>query len=132
LPRPECSGSRKIDKGIDEWLYAEIAACLLFRTDFLKRKSGGVVVTQLTYNTLATPTDPDIQFVFDAMSVYFRNWWSPKNPNREGGFRKPDALGISPGGREIEIIEVKPQDRYQEGIDQLNEMIGKIKKGLSC
>jgi hypothetical protein len=56
---------------------------------------------------------------------------SRKPRTGEDGFRKPEGLGISPGGREIEIIEVKPQGRHQEGVDQLNVMIPKIKDGLS-
>jgi hypothetical protein len=100
-------GGRKIDKGIDEWLWAETGAYVQFDRDFRSRYGGGIVVGQLTYQRLATPTDPAIQFILDALQVYFRNWWSPKNLSREGGFRKPDGMGISPAGRIIEIIENK-------------------------
>src|SRR5262249_51159324 len=82
------------------------------------------------YHRVATPTDPTVQFVLEAMQVYFRNWWSKKDASRPGGFRKPDGLGISPNGNTIEIIEVKPYYLYRDGVQQLNEMIDIIKGGL--
>jgi hypothetical protein len=124
-------GSRKIEKGIDEWAWAEAGAYFQFEKDFKARHGGGIVLGQLTYKNLGTPTDPDTQFIIEALKVYFRNWWSPANVSREGGFRKPDGLGISPGGRVIEIIEVKPYHSAKEGTTQLNEMITKIKDGLN-
>jgi len=125
-------GSTTSSAGIDDWLVAETAAFLEFRSDFLSRNPGGIVVNQLTYKNIAKPSDPDTQFVLDALQVYFRNWWSPRNVSREGGFRKPDGLGISSGGTVIEIIEVKPVKYYQDGVDQLNDMITRIRQGLQA
>jgi hypothetical protein len=124
--------SQKVDKGINEWSYAENAAFFHFGNDFLKRHRGGVIVNQLTWSILETHRDPGIQFILKAMKVYFRNWWSQSNTSRPGGFRKPDGMGISPGGKVIEIIEVKPNknEYYNAGLAQLNEMTDKIKSGL--
>jgi hypothetical protein len=124
-------GSRNIEKGVDEWAWAEAGAYFQFENDFKARHGGGIVLGQLTYKNLGTPTDPATQFIIEALKVYFRNWWSPANVSREGGFRKPDGLGISPGGRVIEIIEVKPYHSAKDGTTQLNEMITKIRDGLN-
>jgi hypothetical protein len=129
---------RKEEKGSGyprESLCAEFGAYKQFEKDFTKRHGGGIVIGQLTYQNLATRYDPATQFILDAMQIYFRNWWSKKSPTtrNEGGFRKPDGLGIAPGGRVIEIMEVKPatEDKYyQEGVNQLNEMIKILKDGL--
>jgi hypothetical protein len=123
-------GSQKLDKGIDEWLWAETAAYVQFEKDFKARHKGGTVVGQLTYQTISTPTNPTLQFILDAMKVYFKNWWSQKNASREGGFRKPDGLGISADGRIIEIIEVKPYYNSKDGASQLKGMIDILKDGL--
>jgi hypothetical protein len=124
-----CRESSTGPAGVPDWLVAETAAFLMFRSDFLSRYPGGIVVNQLTYRNIAKPSDPDTQFVLDALDVYFRNWWSPRNVSREGGFRKPDGLGISSGGRVIELIEVKPVKNYSDGVEQLNDMIERIKPG---
>jgi hypothetical protein len=125
-----CRPSRRFSGGISEAGFAEEVAYYGFREDFLKRHVGGLVVSQLDYKKIAACDDPGIQFVLSAMQTYFRNWWSRNNPEHEGRARKPDGLGISKGGHEIEIIEVKPLNNYQDGVEQLNEMIEKISTGL--
>jgi hypothetical protein len=123
-----CRGSRTYG-GIGEWYYAETAAFERFQSNFLNRHRGGLVINQDNYKGVGSQ-DRGIVYVLSSLRDYFRNWWSRRNPSREGGSRKPDGLGISPGGRVIEIIEVKPSNRYLEAVDQLNEMIEKIKDGL--
>jgi hypothetical protein len=123
-------GSRKLDKGIDEWLFAETAAFAGFRNYFLGENPGALVINQLNYKTIESNRDPGLQFVLDALDVYFRNWWSPKNRSREGGARKPDGIGISQDGKLIEIIEVKPWYMHSDGSKQLDEMINIILDGL--
>jgi hypothetical protein len=122
--------SRAIEGAINEPLYAEIGALGPFRTDFLRRYPGGLVLSQLDYQSVSTPGDANTQLILDALDTYFRNWWSRKNPSREGGFRKPDGMGIARGGSMIELMEVKPYDNYSDGLRQLNEMIGIVKDGL--
>lgn len=125
-----CRGSRTY-RGIGEWYYAETAAFERFQSNFLQRHRGGLVINQDNYKREGSQ-DRGIDYVLRALREYFRNWWSRQNPSREGGSRKPDGLGISPNGRVIEIIEVKPANRYLEAVDQLNEMIEKIKDGLQA
>ena len=118
--------SRKTAGGFQEYDWAETAAYIQFEKDFKSRHKGGIVLNQLTYKLITTPTDTDIQFVLEALQEDFKNWWSSTNMSREGGYRKPDGLGISPGARIIELIEVKPYHSYQAGVTQLNEMISLI------
>lgn len=124
--------SRKIVGAYQEYDWAETGAYVQFEKDFKSRHQGGIVLNQLTYQTIAVPNDPDVQFVIDALQEDFKNWWAKKNSSREGGFRKPDGLGISPGAKVIELIEVKPWDMYDEGVAQLNEMISLINFSLKA
>lgn len=119
-----------INKGVDEPEWAESAAYVQFEKYFKEKYKGGVVLGQLTYQSISTPRDPTVQFIIDAMQTYFRNWWSKTNPSNEGGHRKPDGLGISPDGRVIEVIEVKPHDRLKNGREQLGDMIEILRDGL--
>ncbi|HMA73718.1 MAG TPA: hypothetical protein VKP67_19880 [Xanthobacteraceae bacterium] len=112
-------------QGVFEWQFAETAAYFYFRKFFLDTFSGGFVLGQLDYKTADTARlgDPTIQSVLDAMRIHFRNWWSRTNYSREGGFRKPDGFGIAPNATQIWIIEVKPWNRANDGVTQLQEMI---------
>jgi hypothetical protein len=125
----EVRESRRIDGPIFEWQYAEDAAFSHFREYFEAVHRGGLVINQDNYKRVGSE-DRQIRFVLKALSVYLRNWWSKKNPTREGRARKPDGLGISPGGRVIEVIEVKPAKLAAEADIQLHEVIDKIRDGL--
>jgi hypothetical protein len=123
--------SRRIASRVFEWQYAEDTAFFYFRNYFEALYRGGLVINQANYLRVDSE-DRQIRFVLNALSVYLRNWWSKANPKREGGARKPDGLGISPGGRVIEVVEVKPADMRHEAEIQLNEVIGKIRDGLEA
>ena len=125
----EVRRSRRVGGPIFEWQYAETAAFVHFAKYFEAVHRGGLVINQDNYKRVGSE-DRQIRFVLEALSIYLRNWWSRKNPTREGRARKPDGLGISPGGRVIEVIEVKPADLRREAEIQLHEVIGKIRDGL--
>jgi hypothetical protein len=123
--------SHRIASPIFEWQFAEDAAFFYFRNYFETVYRGGLVINQANYRRVDSE-DRQIRFVLDALSVYLRNWWSKTDPKREGGARKPDGLVISPGGRVLEVIEVKPADMRQAAEIQLLEVIGKIRDGLEA
>jgi hypothetical protein len=127
----EVRESRRIDGAIYEWKYAEDAAFFHFKKYFEAVHRGGLVINQDDYKRVGSE-DRQICFVLKALSVYLRNWWSKKNPTREGRARKPDGLGISPGARVIEVIEVKPAKMAAEAEIQLHEVVGKIRDGLAA
>jgi hypothetical protein len=133
LSRPcrdfDLRASRRLGGPIFEWQYAEDAAFTHFRKFFQTAHHGGLVINQDNYKRVGSE-DRQIRFILKALSLYLRNWWAKRNPTREGRARKPDGLGISPGGRVIEVIEVKPADMREEAEIQLHEIIGKIKDGL--
>jgi hypothetical protein len=126
-------GSQSVVQGVPEWQFAETAAYFCFRKYFSRQFSGAFVTGQLEYLSADTARqgDPSIQWVIDAMRIHFRNWWSRRNYSAPGGFRKPDGFGIAPNASEIQIIEVKPWDRLQEGIGQLQEMITITKNAIA-
>jgi hypothetical protein len=125
----EVRRSRRVGGPIFEWQYAEDAAFVHFAKYFEAVHRGALVINQDNYKRVGSE-DRQIRFVLEALSVYFRNWWSKKNSTREGRARKPDGLGISPGGRMIEVIEVKPADLRGEAEIQLHKVIDKIRDGL--
>jgi hypothetical protein len=121
--------SQRIGGPIFEWQYAEDAAFFHFKQYFEAIHRGGLVINQDNYKRIGSE-DRGIRFVLRALTVYLRNWWAKKNPTKEGRARKPDGLGISPGGRVIEVIEVKPARQCSDAEIQLNEVIDKIRDGL--
>jgi len=117
-------------------------AFYLFVKDFRDRHNGGVFTSERAYLWERAPNDPNSLTIFDMMSVYFRNWVPParfrEDPStrREGGFRKPDGMGISPkkvdGTIVTELIEVKPADNYRAAETQMREMLEKLESGIKA
>jgi hypothetical protein len=134
--RSSPGGRRKWDES--DW--AEQVAFLLFTEQFKERHGGGVFISQHGYRTQTIDDNPSAATLFEMMNVYFRNWvppeaykWDP-GTRKEGGFRKPDGLGISPtypdGQVFTELIEVKPVDKVSDGQQQLKDMLDKLRDGM--
>jgi hypothetical protein len=96
----------------------------LFRADFVKRFPDGIVISELEYmgRTTAAPNEPGpLQFpgsptlsrVMEALTKDFRNW------SKDRDYRKCDALGLAPGARVGELIEVTTGDNALSAITQI-------------
>ncbi|HUA61551.1 MAG TPA: hypothetical protein VML19_22520 [Verrucomicrobiae bacterium] len=118
----------------DEYSSAEVIAVELFRKDFERRCSGSqtLFITQRDYLTTRS-NSPGIQFLLTMMQEYFRNWVSPNNPRREGGFRKPDGMAIATRGRQVcvELLEVKPFHDEADGHNQMQDMLRRLRAGIN-
>ena len=129
-------GRRKWDES--DW--AEQVAFLLFADQFKERHGGGLFISQHGYRSQTIVDDPNVNTLFEMMNVYFRNWVPPEafrfdpGTRKEGGFRKPDGMGISPtyadGQIFTELIEVKPVDNLNDGQQQLATMLDKLRDGM--
>jgi len=140
-PVTDASGVETPGRGlyVNEWQYAQAGAFMQFRTYFVGKYGGGLVVgeggmgglDENEWRKALQTNDRWINFFVDAMRDRFRNWWSKKNASRPGGFRKPDGMGISPGGKVIELIEVKPHYMYADGKAQLDESVEIVRNALT-
>lgn len=117
----------------DEYGGAETIAAELFRMDFERRfGTTAVFISQREYLETRQRSTPAIEFFLSMMREHFRNWVSPRNIRREGGFRKPDGMGIGmrAGQVQVELLEVKPYYHEGEGRQQIAEMIRLLRIGL--
>lgn len=135
LPRrPTRNSPRTGIRRSDEYGSAETIAAELFRRDFEERYPGSraLFTSQGKYLTTRVTNSPGIEFLLNMMQEHFRNWASPNNPMREGGFRKPDGMCIAARGRQVfaELLEVKPVRDETDGRVQMEDMLRRLRAGL--
>lgn len=122
-------------RGYEEFGSAETIAAELFRRDFERRYPGNsaLFTSQADYRRTDVPGLPGVRFLLNMMKEHFRNIVSPRDPMRDGGFRKPDGMCIAPVGRRIlvELLEVKPVRNLQDGQNQIKDMIRILRNGLN-
>jgi hypothetical protein len=135
LPRrPTRTNSETGIRQSDEYGSAEIIAAELFRRDFEDRYSGAEVLFTAQHDYLSTRMTRSlgIEFLLNMMKEHFRNWASPRNPMRDGGFRKPDGMCIAARGHRVdaELLEVKPLGYESRGRTQMEDMLRRLREGL--
>jgi len=113
---------------------AEARAYESFRSDFLRRFSDGVVMTQLEYiakTTFASGPQGPVQYsgkpkisaLLRAMSDAFKRGLHPAD------FRKPDGIGIAEEGMSlrVECLEVTTEKNFRGGAKQMRDKLDTLR-----
>jgi hypothetical protein len=133
--RPTRTNAKTGVRQSDEYGSAETIAAELFRRDFEDRHRGAQILftAQRDYLSTRMTGSIGIEFFLNMMKEHFRNWASPRNPMREGGFRKPDGMCIAANGRRVrvEVLEVKPFHGEADGRKQMEDMLRRLRAGLN-
>src|SRR5262249_29957641 len=127
----------------------------LFSLDFQRRFPGGVVgdLSELGYmgwseetqgplpldpsrkpGPLLYPGNSDLSRLTKALAADFRRYFNRRKQrwvHEEGGYRKCDALGVSPDGRRAELLEVTTGRNRLSAVTQLAEKLAILRGPMS-
>jgi hypothetical protein len=129
--------TRKVGRGDRVAKWAETIAFALYSAHFMSEHPGGIVLPELDFLTVRTRF-PAVNKFLDSMVTDFKNVFSNSSKAaarrtgdlsklRDGGFRKPDMLGISPPGPQgiiVELVEVTTEGEASSTIKE--DLQGKI------
>jgi len=131
-----CLGSPQASPNHEDANVAQLRAVELFRQNFMSRYPTGIVLTELEYmgRTTRAPISPGplqlrggggINAVLEALTRDFRNW------NKDGDFRKCDALGIDATGTYGELLEVTTESNSLSAIGQIDAKLSILRETVN-